>query len=359
MALAPYDYSKTQMKILYGVQATGNGHITRARALLPALQQQGIEVDFLFSGRSKQQLFEMEMFGDYRWATGFTFATAKGKVQKLTTFRQLQPLQFYRDIRQLDLTSYDVVLTDFEPVTAWAAKRQGKLSVGLARQYSLRYPLAGKQSAPWLKTAVSGFAPAKLMLGVHWQPEFPDLLPPLLAPVPPQSLSNNDNDAKPPFVLVYLPFEQLSGVIDWLKQCPSWHFKLYANVRALRTEDNVTILPLSRSAFPTDLQHCSGVICNSGFGLCSEALIAGKKLLVKPLQGQIEQAYNTYTLLKMGKAQQFNQFTPEPLLNWLYRPAAEPYPLPDPALAIARWLKQGCTTSINALAASVWQQTHD
>ncbi|WP_213994888.1 glycosyltransferase family protein [Arsukibacterium sp.] len=345
------------MKILYGVQATGNGHITRARALLPALQQNGIEVDFLFSGRRQSELFDMDMFGDYRFASGFTFASADGKVRKLATVRQLQPVQFCRDVRQLDLSAYDLVLTDFEPVTAWAAKRQNKLAVGLARQYSLRYPLAGRQSANWLKSAVCAFAPANLMLGVHWQPEFPDLLPPLLTPA--KVLSGNTNkDMHSPFILVYLPFEQNAKIINWLKQCPSWHFKLYTNVKELYTEDNVTILPLSRSGFPTDLQRCSGVICNSGFGLCSEALIAGKKLLVKPLQGQIEQAYNTYTLLKMGKAEQFHHFTPEPLLNWLYKPAVEPYPLPDPAIAIAGWLKKGCSTSVTTLAASIWQQQH-
>ncbi|MBV2129825.1 glycosyltransferase family protein [Arsukibacterium indicum] len=343
------------MKILYGVQATGNGHITRARAMLPALLQHGIDVDFLFSGRPKQQLFDMDMFGAYHWANGFTFATANGKVKKLTTITQLRPMQFYRDVRQLDLTSYDLVLTDFEPVSAWAAKRQGKLSVGLARQYALRFPLAEKQSATWLKMAVSGFAPAKLMLGVHWQPEFPGLLPPLLVPATQPERSPDNISGQSAFILVYLPFEQLSSVINWLKQCPSWQFKLYANVQALRTEDNVTILPLSRSRFPTDLQHCSGVICNSGFGLCSEALIAGKKLLIKPLQGQIEQAYNTYTLLKMGKAEQLNQFIPELLSNWLNRPPAAPYPMPNPSMAIARWLKQGCVTPVEQLAASIWQ----
>ena len=47
------------MRILYGVQATGNGHITRARVLLPALQAAGVEVDVLLSGRAPERLFNM------------------------------------------------------------------------------------------------------------------------------------------------------------------------------------------------------------------------------------------------------------------------------------------------------------
>lgn len=37
------------MKILYSVQATGNGHISRAMELMPFLQQYG-EVDVFLSG---------------------------------------------------------------------------------------------------------------------------------------------------------------------------------------------------------------------------------------------------------------------------------------------------------------------
>ena len=342
------------MKVLYGVQATGNGHITRARALLPALQQQGIAVDFLFSGRPAAQLFDMQPFGHYRWARGFTFCSEQGKVQRLSTLRQLAPWQFYQDVCQLDLTPYDLVLTDFEPVTAWAAKRQGRLSVGLARQYALRHAIAGNHSVGWLKYAVPCFAPAQHMLGVHWLPTYPDLLPPLLTPATPPDPNALLPNASP-FILVYLPFEQLSAVLPWLKQQTAWQFKLYTAIQAPRCDENVTLLPLSRQAFPDDLQRCDGVIANSGFGLCSEALRAGKKLLIKPLQGQIEQAYNAHTLVKMAKATVFQQFDAVLLHTWLQQAAPQPYCFPEPAKAIAHWLKQGCDSSVAALARRAWQ----
>lgn len=40
------------MRILYGVQGTGNGHLSRARVMAKALMKQDIEVDFLFRGVS-------------------------------------------------------------------------------------------------------------------------------------------------------------------------------------------------------------------------------------------------------------------------------------------------------------------
>ena len=54
------------MKIFYGVQATGNGHISRARSMAPLLKAAGIEVDYLFSGRKAEHFFDMEHFGDFQ-----------------------------------------------------------------------------------------------------------------------------------------------------------------------------------------------------------------------------------------------------------------------------------------------------
>lgn len=48
------------MKILYGVQGTGNGHIARARAMANAFAAQHCQVDFLFSGRDPKRYFSME-----------------------------------------------------------------------------------------------------------------------------------------------------------------------------------------------------------------------------------------------------------------------------------------------------------
>ena len=61
------------MKILYGIQGTGNGHITRARVMAKAFKQRNVEVDYLFSGRPADQYFDMDVFGDYRVFEGVTF----------------------------------------------------------------------------------------------------------------------------------------------------------------------------------------------------------------------------------------------------------------------------------------------
>ena len=112
------------MKILFGVQGTGNGHITRARAMQVALAAAGIEVDWVFSGRERSRFFDMQAFGDFKVFKGLSFATKAGKVDMIKTFAEASLHQMYQDIRTLDLTRYQLVISDFEPVVAWAARKQ-------------------------------------------------------------------------------------------------------------------------------------------------------------------------------------------------------------------------------------------
>jgi len=136
------------MRVLYGVQATGNGHISRARAMGKYLQAEGIAVDFLFSGRPADQLFDMQQFGHYQLKTGLTFVTEQGQINYLKTALRAKPLELWRDIRQLDCSPYDLVLTDFEPVTAWAARLQKKRSVAFGHQYAFLHQIPQADSTP-------------------------------------------------------------------------------------------------------------------------------------------------------------------------------------------------------------------
>ena len=119
------------MRILYGVQGTGNGHISRCRLMAKALQAEGVQVDYVLSGRDADAYFDMQAFGEYRCLPGLSFATKDGAIDLWATVNRSQPLQLLRDIRQLSLDDYDLIISDFEPVTAWAAKRQNRPVLGI------------------------------------------------------------------------------------------------------------------------------------------------------------------------------------------------------------------------------------
>lgn len=335
------------MKILYGVQATGNGHITRARAMLPALQAHGIEVDFVFSGRDKNGYFDMEYFGDYRAFDGFTHRLQDGRVRFFDTLAGARPYRFVQDVLSLDTRAYDLVLTDFEPVSAWAARRQGVRAVGLAHQYALLYPLAGEPPPLLLPYGLKAFAPAGDYLGIHWQPFGQPVLPPLIQANP------HPVDDKG-FVLVYLPFEDLTQMKTWLLSAPQQRFRIYAPVDNIVSDGLIEVHPFSRTAFLRDSAECSGVICHAGFGLCSEVMALGKKLLVRPLDNHVEQASNAKILQSTAAADVIGGFDADTLHHWLQRPNPAPVRFPDTAAAVAGWLAQGGREPVDKMVENVW-----
>ena len=50
------------MNILYGVNATGNGHISRSRITISELKKRGHNVTVLFSGRKPEDFFDVEKY---------------------------------------------------------------------------------------------------------------------------------------------------------------------------------------------------------------------------------------------------------------------------------------------------------
>lgn len=338
------------MRILYGVQATGNGHITRARVLLPALQAAGARVDMLFSGREPERLFNMEPFGDYRLCQGLTLYTEAGRVQRWQTLRRNSLSRFWRDLKALDLKGYDLVLSDFEPLSAWAAQRQRVPSVGIAHQYAFHYPLPGTGCTPWLKSSIRLFAPVDQPIGLHWHHFNAPILPPMIESGA-YPLSEEANK-----ILVYLPFESIEEILYWLAPFEDQRFRVYCAVEEPRKSGPVELQPFSRQGFQQDLHSCAGVIANAGFGLCSEAIQAGKKLLVKPLRHQVEQSSNAAVLAQMGLAQAMTDFDPQTIACWLEQPSGTPVHWPDVAATLARWLVGGRIQSLDQLSSGLWQQ---
>lgn len=342
------------MKILYGVQATGNGHITRARAMAPRLKAAGIETTWLFSGRPREKLFDMEVFGDYQWRGGLTFATRNGHVQYLKTAWENSLAGFASDVRNLDLAAYDLVICDFEPVTAWAAKLRGVKTIGIGHQYAFSYDIP-KASADFMgKAVLEHFAPVSLGLGVHWHHFQQPIMPPII-----EQLAT-DIPVKADKVLVYLPFEALDAVVALLKPFQNFQFHLYSPESpqdGREAADNIRVKPLSREGFQQDFADAAAVISNAGFELASEALQAGKKILAKPLHGQMEQASNALALEVLRLGQVMQELDSATVADWLERGRPVQVEYPDSAKIIVDWLLEGDWRIGQAWIDGIWAQT--
>ena len=345
------------MRLLYGVQATGNGHISRARAMQQALAPLDIQVDFLFSGRPVGQLFDMAAFGNFQWRQGLSFVSKAGKISHWHTWQQANLRQLWRDIHQLETRRYDVVLTDFEPVTAWAARRQGTPVIALGHQYALNppTPLCGMD---WFqRSLLAYFAPARHSIGLHWhhfgdQPQQNRLILPPIVDLPAHNNGVVDADT----VLVYLPFEDPDDVVKWLAPLRQYKFCIYGAGLPAHSLPHLQFCPPSVHAFKQDLIRSAAVISNAGFELISEALQLGKRIMVKPLLGQPEQRSNALALQQLGLASAQNQLSSQCIVKFLteFQPA-QSVRYPDVAAAIAHWLVKGDWYDHSALQ-QLWQK---
>ena len=95
------------LTVLYGIQGTGNGHLARARCLIPALRAVGVELKFLLSGRDQDQFKENDLFEHYEYRKGLTMEIKSGKVHPLKTLVKNDNIQFLKDVVSLDLTDID------------------------------------------------------------------------------------------------------------------------------------------------------------------------------------------------------------------------------------------------------------
>ncbi|CAM3164485.1 MJ1255/VC2487 family glycosyltransferase [Vibrio ordalii] len=338
------------MKILYGVQGTGNGHIARSRVMSEALKDANVDVQFLFSGREKEKYFSMESFGEYQTRRGFTFFTEQGHVNYVKTASNNNLLTFVREIKTLDLSAYDLVINDFEPISAWAAKQQGIPCIGISHQNAFRHnvPLKG---ASWLdKVIIQQFAPANYHVGLHWYHFDQPILPPII-------YCSDQHTSSEHFILVYLPFEHIDNILDLLFRFSNQMFTCYhPSVVEIQCIENVNLRPLCHTRFQYDLHRCDGVIANGGFELPSEALSLGKKLLLKPLLGQFEQQSNVATLENLGLAASMEFLDPSALRRWLDENQAERVVYPNVAKALVEWIQNGQWDNHSDLSQSLWRQ---
>ena len=338
------------MRILFGVQGTGNGHISRSRTLPPPLKARGLEVDYLFSGRAADGFLEMGEFGEYRTFPGISFVSHQGCISGWRTLKGLSPLRFWQDMRALDCRDYDLVISDFEPLSAHAARRWQKTSLTISHQASFDWPIPRWGESGFNRQLMRHFAPVSRSLGLHWFHFGQPLLPPIIDPMTPVP----DNQQ----ILVYLPFEQTEQIAALLSRFSQQRFVCFhPGLRKASQWRNIRFEPAAREGFKLALAGCRGVISNAGFELASEALSLGKKLLVKPLGGQFEQLTNGRPLELIGLAQLMETLDVNAVRAWLEAPAPGRVHYPDVAGALADWLLAGTEEDIESLSRRLWART--
>ena len=285
------------MKILYAIQGTGNGHVSRAREITPHLFDYG-QVDLLVSGtHSEIQVGAPVLYQLH--GMGFQFGKSGG-ISWVESLKSLRPIRFLKDISALPIREYDLVLNDFEPVSAYAAKKRGVPVHALSHQaafLSALTPRPRKQNifAEWL---FKHYAPSNSYTAFHFSKYDSSIQTPVIRDEV-RRLKTITLD----HITVYLPAYDSRFLVPHLikHKAVQWHLFSKHDKQEKRYE-NVWIRPLNNADYLHSLSESHGLVTGGGFEAPAEALFLGKKLLIIPMKNQYEQQCNAAALAMLGIA---------------------------------------------------------
>ena len=284
-----------RMKILYSVQATGNGHISRAMEILPYLERYG-KVDIFLSGANHS--LELDAPVKYRSKGICLFYNNSGSLNYPEIIRKFAPLRVWREVRDLPVEKYDLVLNDFESITSMACALKKIPSVNFGHQASFVSPKAPRpDKREWMgEWILRNYVRATQYIGLHFKQYDDFILPPVIKK---EILRAEPVDRG--HITVYLSSYNdatLAGVFHALKD---FRFHVFSKeVKQPVQKGNILFIPVSKAAFNKSLIGSKAIITGAGFETPAEALYLGKKLLVIPIRGQYEQYCNAAALEKMG-----------------------------------------------------------
>ena len=283
------------MKILYAVQATGNGHISRAMELLPYLQHYG-KVDIFLSGDNSN--LPMDAPVKYRSKGLSLYYNCTGGLDYMQMIKAFQLPRLKKEIRELPVEKYNLVINDFEYITAAACAKKKIPSVNFGHQASFQSdytprPEKRSMTGEWV---LKNYAKASRYIGLHFKQYDDFIFPPIIKK---EILEADTTDKK--YVTVYLPSFCEQQLKDILKPFTDTRFEVFCRETKQPFHfRNIHFLPVDKTRFNNSLIHCTGIITGAGFETPAEALHLEKKLMCIPIKGQYEQQCNAAALKQMG-----------------------------------------------------------
>jgi uncharacterized protein (TIGR00661 family) len=283
------------MKVLYAIQATGNGHISRASEIIPLLKKK-CEVDILISGTEA----EVDLDHEIKYRTkGLCYVFGKkGGIDFYETFKKMKSKRFLKEIKNAPVEDYDLVINDFEPVTAWACKKKNVPCIAMSHQYGVIHNSAPKPDKydPLAWLILRKYAPCKYGVGFHFKSYGNDVFTPVIRKEIRNAVIRNDGH-----YTVYLPAYDEAKLIKFLSAFKDIEWHIFSkHTKKSFTEKNCIVKPVSGAAFAESFTSCEGIICGGGFETPAEALYMGKKLLVVPMKNQYEQHCNAAGAKELG-----------------------------------------------------------
>jgi len=205
--------------------------------------------------------------------------------------------RLWHDMHHLPLAQYDLIINDFEPVSAWACRLQKLSSVSLSHQCSFLSPNTPRPDkwnyAEWL---FKYYSPTTHHIGFHFE-KYDDFIhtPVIRSEIRDLEATNAGH------YTVYLPAYDDKILVKYLSQVTDVEWHIFSKRQKTHHQSgNIQIFPVSNEEFNKSMASCEGLLTGGGFEGPAEALFLKKKILMIPMSGQYEQQCNALAASKMG-----------------------------------------------------------
>lgn len=283
------------MKILYAVLGAGNGHVSRARDIIPYLEKYG-DVDIAVSGTDSQVNLPRPAAFQFH---GLIFHLGRrGGLDYWKTATDMRFPTLLHDVTTFPIRDYDVVINDFDPVTAYAARRAGVRATSLSHQASFFSPKTPRPPRRdfFAEQILTHYAPCAQRIGLHFEPYDTFIRTPVIRREVRELQPVNGGH-----YTVYLPAYEDEYLINLLSGIPGARWDIFS--KRARTEwqrEEFRVKPISNEAYLTSLANCAGLLTGGGFESPAEALFLGKKVMMVPQRAQYEQVCNAEAARRLG-----------------------------------------------------------
>lgn len=282
------------MKIFYAIQATGNGHISRAVELYPYLKKYG-EVDFFLSGSNTNLITDLPI--KYKSNGLSLFYKHSGGLDYKKILSSIS-LNLYKDAKSLPVDKYDLVISDFEFVTSLACSIKKVPCIHFGHQASFQSKKTPRPEGinPLGNFILEKFVKSSKHIGLHFDAYDENIYNPIIKQEVINATPINDGH-----ITVYLPQYTIATLESHFLLQSKFHFEVFTKeVTQIVCKKNITYYPISNKQFTNSMIRCHGIITAGGFETPAEAMYMHKKILSIPILKHYEQQCNGSALEKKG-----------------------------------------------------------
>ncbi len=283
------------MKILYALPATGNGHMSRALSLYPYLSKFG-NIDFLISGNNGQLNFPHPI----RYRCNFLSLqyNSKGGINYYKTMSDFQMNELRVHLRNIDIKNYDLVISDFEPLSAIVAKKNRKAFLHWGHQAAFNFEEVPRANSFFNlgRIVLENLVRSDFTLGLHFKSFNTFITEPIIK----EEIYYSDRSAKD-VITVYLPQYSLQTILNYLAPIKGVAYHIFhPEINTITNSKNIHYYPINSMHFNHSLKLCKLLITGAGFESPSEAMFLNKRLICIPIKQHYEQKSNAVVLDKLG-----------------------------------------------------------